>query len=262
MRVDRLNEMEAYILAHGTASLQELSNEFNISLNSVRRDISSLLTHGNIKKVYGGVASTMQKQLLPYDLREKYNPSGKKVIGQLASEFVPDNSYVFVDSGTTAVNVIPFLAQKENVIIITCSDIVIREAQKYPNLELISLGGRYNPITCSYNGFLTTDSVRMLKIPVALMAASGVSVKHGLSNSTEPEAEIKKVISENSEKIILLADNTKFSRDAVFSFCNFDRLSAIVTDLPLNSEYDEVIQKYGIIVSTPDNPYTSQDSFD
>ena len=58
MRVNRLNEMEVYILSRGSATLQELADNFGVSLNSVRRDVSSLLERGTVQKVYGGVAAS------------------------------------------------------------------------------------------------------------------------------------------------------------------------------------------------------------
>ena len=259
MRVDRLNEMEDYILTNGTASIPELSDYFHISLNSVRRDISSLLERGNIKKVYGGVAATEQLQVLPYQLREKKQLHQKELLGQIAAEFIPDHTLVFLDSGTTVPKVIPFLAVKKGITLVTYSEIVIREAAKYPSLEVLCLGGRFNPVTCSFTGLFTLDALRTLDIPVALMAATGVSLRHGLSNSTESEAQIKKAATQQSRKVILMADHSKFSKEAAFSYYQIKDLYAIVTDEPLDPVYDDVVTNNGIIVPTPGEIDSSTD---
>ena len=100
MRLDRLNEMEHYIYQKGNASLQDLSEHFDVSINTVRRDIRVLLTHGTIKKVYGGVAATTPaKQQILISQREQVCMEEKRAIAQLAAEQIPDNATLYLDDG-------------------------------------------------------------------------------------------------------------------------------------------------------------------
>ena len=66
MRTERLNQMEAFILSKGTVSLYDLSEHFDISLNTVRRDVADLMDRGHIRKVYGGVSSLMALDAQPF----------------------------------------------------------------------------------------------------------------------------------------------------------------------------------------------------
>ena len=71
MRAERLNEMEQYILGKETVSLEDLCDQFDISMNTVRRDISELLDRGNIRKVYGGVSSTLINRPVGFSVRKQ-----------------------------------------------------------------------------------------------------------------------------------------------------------------------------------------------
>lgn len=254
MRVNRLNEMEMYIISNGTATLQELAEKFGVSVNSVRRDMSALMERGNIRKVYGGVSAIDNGVVSPFHLRQNFRINEKRSIGQLAAEFVPDNTVVFLDSGTTVPCVVPYLAQKSGIVVVTYSQIAIKEIEKYPSLELLSLGGRFNHITCSFTGLFTLNAIASLNIPIAFMAATGVSLTHGLSNSTETEAQIKKAVTQQSQKVILMADHSKFSREAIISYYSYSDLYAVVTDRALESDFAETARHYGVIVSTPEDP--------
>ena len=78
------------------------------------------------------------------------------------------------------------------------------------------------------------------------MAATGVSIKRGLTNTTFFEAEIKRVITSNCEKIVLMADHTKFDRDAMISYCPLERVATVVTDREPAPKYMEFFKKHGI----------------
>ena len=86
MRAERLNEMEQYILGKETVSLDDLCSQFDISMNTVRRDVAELLDRGNIRKVYGGVSSTLISRPLGFSVRKQKNSEAKQIIGQLASK--------------------------------------------------------------------------------------------------------------------------------------------------------------------------------
>ncbi len=78
------------------------------------------------------------------------------------------------------------------------------------------------------------------------MAARGVSIKHGLSNTTYFEAEIKRLVTSNCENIILVADRSKFGVEAMITYCPLERISTVVTDARPREEYLEFFDKHGI----------------
>jgi hypothetical protein len=113
------------------------------------------------------------------------------------------------------------------------------------------LGGIYNSSVDAFVGGSTYESIRNLSVQIAAMAASGISIRHGLSNNTYFEAELKREVVKNCKTLLLLADGDKFDREALFSFCPLEKVSAVVTDRPPHPRYLEFFDKQGIQVLYP-----------
>ena len=114
MRNIRLDEMESMILKEGTISLKELSNTFEISLNTVRTDIEAITRRGRVKKVYGGVRAVLSdNELLDYRIREDKRIYVKQEICKKAAELVNDGDIIFIDSGTTTIHLTDYLKEKK-----------------------------------------------------------------------------------------------------------------------------------------------------
>ncbi len=250
MRIDRLKSMEELVINKGSASLEELAEHFNVSINTIRRDLDELLERGSIKKVYGGVVCC-----LPGDIvhREDLNISAKQTIGSLAAQLIEDNSTVFIDSGTTTAHVIPFLSNKTNVTIITNSLKAMIETSKYSNLKLLAIGGYFNPSRFSFVGADTIESMAKLNFDKVLIGTTNVSLTNGLSINSHFEVDIKRWLVKNFKgKITLLADSDKFDKSALYSFCNFDDVSTIVSDRQLPQNYIQRMAANGITFVCPE----------
>ena len=253
VRLDRLNEMEQYILDQGTASLEDLCQHFQVSINTVRRDLSDLLERGRLKKVYGGVSAESRSQsVIPMSERASKNGAGKQVIGKLAASLVQDGMSIFLDSGSTTVRILPYLADKKNVTVITHSLMALYEATKHPQLNVIALGGMYNAATSSFVGSNTLDELSKMAINLVFLGATGVTLERGLTNTTYFEVEIKQSVARRNKTLVLMADHSKFGHNALLSFCNFEDLSTVVTDQPLPKEYISVIARQNIQILLPD----------
>lgn len=244
MRIERLQEMEQYVTRKGSASLEELAQKFSISINTVRRDIGELLARGQLKKVYGGVTASSPQGLLPMSVRAQRQMQNKQRIGLLAAGLVPDHATVFLDSGSTTVQIIPHLVGKRGITLITHSLGALYEAAKYPELQVIALGGQYSQPTNSYVGAATSDMLSRMTIDLVLIAATGVSIEKGLTNTTYFEAELKRSVTSRNRQIVLLADHTKFGSASLFSFCPLEQLSAVVTDRPPPEAYAAFFQAH------------------
>lgn len=251
MRTDRLNEMEQYILKNASASLEELTQVFSVSMNTVRRDVQQLLQRGLIRKVYGGVEAMNQAEPLPMSVRAASCREEKQQIGKLAATLISDYTSVFLDSGSTTPQILPYLAEKKGITIVTHSLTALYEAARYPNLKVINLGGVFNADTASYVGISAMETIEKFNVQTVLIAATGVSLEQGLTNTTFLEAEIKRCITSKALNIILMADHTKFDKSAVLTFCPFKKLSAVVTDQKPSEKYLKYMEKHGIHLLCP-----------
>lgn len=227
MRVDRLNLMERFIIERRTATLQELSDKFDISLNTVRRDLDALFKRGHVYKVYGGAAARGNLILAPVHERIMDNQQDKIIIGRLAASLVKDGSVIFLDAGSTIPFLIPHLANLEDITIITHSLTVMIAAQKYPTLQVIGLGGYFNHTTSTFYG--DQSILEDLKVDTAFLAGNGVSLT-GIGCSCFNEYRVKKHMATHCQNPVLLADHTKFDKPVAFNYTQLESLSALVTD--------------------------------
>ena len=230
MKTDRMLEMERYILTQGSATMEELREHFDVSMNTVRRDVSELLKRGTVEKVYGGVCARKNEQTLtPYEVRRRGSESAKAQIGRCAATLVHDGDIIFIDSGTTTLHMIDHLADKRDLTIITNNLEAINRALPLENITIIALPGQVRRKTHSLTG---DDAVRYLKrfnITTAFMASTGVS-EHGVTNSSPMEYEIKKCAVESAEKTVLLIAEAKFGVTGLMTFAQMSDFDALVTD--------------------------------
>ncbi len=248
MKTVRLDAMEQYILQNEQVSIQDLQEHFDVSVNTLRRDLEELETRGHVTKVYGGAAARTPASLISMPRRFQMNVPDKRLIGELAASVVPDGTTIFIDSGSTTYNIIRHLGSKKGLTLVTHSLIAINEASRLKEINTISLGGIYNASLGAFVGISSLDSIRTLSVKVAVMAATGVSIKRGLTNTTYFEAEIKRVIASNCEKIILMVDHTKFDHDAMITYAPLERVGTVVTDAPPSAKYMEFFKKHNIAV--------------
>ena len=176
MRISRIDQLEQYILEHKSVSIDTLCEVFQISKNTVRRDLDVLLTRGNIEKVYGGVIASESSMAIPeltsFNERNIKNREAKNRIAALAASYVREKDIIFIDTGTTTVNIIDHLSHLSNVTVITYSVQVINHAMSFPNINLISLPGKLKRDTASLVGTSCTDFLKDFNIMRAFMACT------------------------------------------------------------------------------------------
>ncbi len=246
LRNVRLDEMEKMIIDKGSVSIKELSDYFNISINTVRNDIENIIQRGKTRKVYGGIAAVSKENaLLEYSVREDTSNALKRSLCEKAVRLIDDGDTIFIDSGSTTIHMIEYLKDKQDIKVVTNNIVAISLLLSYPHIQVSGIGGKVNPKTKS---FASEESIRVLEyynIQKAFMAATAVNVKNGAMNSAFDERSVKRRVVEKAEQVYLLADSTKFGKNALLTYCDLKDLDAIVTD-DSDSEYRQVFIENGI----------------
>lgn len=252
MKHKRIHEIEDFIIKNDTVTLIELTEKFNVSMNTIRRDINYLEKSGAIKKVYGGVTSTSGKELTSFDFRLNKNQTQKEEIGKLASKFINENDLIFIDSGTTTNTILKNVDPNLNFTLLTNNLDVIITASNNPNIELVVIGHHYQHKTRSFLKMSTTSDIsENYNISKAFMAVTGVSRKNGLTNSDFHEHEIKKMISDRATELYVLADSSKFESSTLLTYAPLNRVDKIITDSKLNSEIIDYCISNNIEITSP-----------
>lgn len=244
LKTKRIEQIQEYIFEHQTVSLDELTTAFNVSKNTIRRDVQQLVERGKIKKVYGGVAVN-HAPLESFNKRQTRNQNQKEVIAKAAANFVEDGDIIYIDSGTTTLEMVEYLQTKQVTVITNNLDFIIHSLP-YPNLNVISTGGVVNRETKSFVSFKNTDLLKAYNINKAFMASTGISISNGVTHSSPLESEIKQTVVKRSSKVYLLVDQYKFDKYALITYCDLDEIDYIITDNDPSENYQEYAKIHNI----------------
>ncbi|MGM0126321.1 DeoR family transcriptional regulator, myo-inositol catabolism operon repressor [Enterococcus sp. AZ194] len=245
MKSKRIDEIEAYVIELGNVSFDDLSKKFKVSLNTLRRDINELIKKGNIEKVYGGVRS-IQGRLIDYKVRNITNSSAKRKIGEIAATLIEEGDVIYIDSGTTTVQLLTYLNPTTRCTILTNNFDVIEFCTYHPNLELIVLGSHYKFSTRSFVELSYNQELTSVNINKAFMAATGIGIKNGATNSDVLEQQIKKAICQRSREIYLLADHTKFGHTTLMTYSLLEDFHTIISDKTPSSDFLDFFEENDI----------------
>lgn len=248
MKMRRLQNIEKYIHSRKNVTLDELCLKFDVSKNTIRRDINQIMGKGSIEKVYGGVASTTE--LIPFENRGSKHLSEKYSIARCAAACIEENDLVFIDSGTTTRHMTDFLPHDITLTILTNSLDIINGAAQLTGVNLLVIGDTFKQKTKSFVGMDSLRALDKYNVNKAFMAATGVSMSHGLTNSDLLEYEIKKAISEKTEKLILLADPSKFNKSTLLTYAPLEKVDMIICSEPLPENYQSFCQTHSIEIRT------------
>ena len=252
MKSQRIDMIEEYVLEHKNASIDTLCTTFNVSRNTIRRDIDILLKRGNITKVYGGVSALETPRTFSSPSCEEHSSlssAEKKAICKRAAELVSEDDTIYIAAGTTCLDLFDFIADRPCPIL-TTSLLIFNKAAAYQNLDIISVPGMLNRRTLSFAGPDISDYLKTYNISTAFMSCTGITVRNGLTSASAEEYSIRKAVSDRSDSLVLLADHSKFGKVSLMTYAPMDKLDAIVTDTALTEEYDTFCQEHEIRVIT------------
>jgi len=245
MRSERIEKIEEYIYKNKTVTLNQLCEIFNVSKNTIRRDIDEIVSNSSIKKIYGGVSAPIGKELSSFNDRNVQNISSKKRIGAFASTLISDGDIIFIDSGTTTRHMFEGIKNKNNLTILTNNLELINSAIPYDGLRIISLSGTLNRKTMSFTGPSAADVLQNYNITKAFMASTGISMLSGATNASLEECVIKKAVIARSKTKYLLIDRSKFDVTALMTFCSLELIDGIITDAKPPQAYIDYFAENG-----------------
>ncbi|WP_332630379.1 DeoR/GlpR family DNA-binding transcription regulator [Halalkalibacter flavus] len=244
LKSQRINQISDYINQHQTVALDDLVTVFGVSKNTIRRDVQELVESGEYKKVYGGV-SVNRTRLEPFQDRKTRNLRQKQLIAKKAASYLADGDVIFIDSGTTTLEIVEFIKTLDLTIITNNLDFIIH-ALPFENLNVISTGGVLERKTKSFASFIKQDILKSHNINKAFMASAGVSIKNGVTNSSPLESDLKRTVVERSSEVFLLVDHNKFDQHAVMTYCDIQEIDVLITDSVPPNKYTEYAQEHNI----------------
>ncbi len=243
MKNNRIMEMEKYITDHELCTMEELVAVFNVSMNTVRNDVKSLVSKNAVRKVYGGVASVSQSIITAFDQRSDRNIENKNKIAKEAAGFIEEGDVIFIDSGTTTMKIMDYLDYHLNITIITHNLSVINSCIPYDTIRVIGLPGVLERKTRSFHDVDTPKILERYNVDKAFLAATSITEIGRLSNTSAIECTIKSKALEISKQRYLLVDASKFNRKSLMTFGLLSDIDCLISDKGISSDAVSMCEK-------------------
>jgi DeoR/GlpR family transcriptional regulator of sugar metabolism len=245
---ERHQKILQFLKDKGRVEVQDLSSIFQVSDDSIRRDLRIMEQKGLLSRTYGGAVLPNQSNYCPpFTERIRNNKENKERIAYLASLYLKDNDSIFLDGSTTVLNMIPYLNNYKNITVVTNSILIAYEiASTSVAVNLIVLGGIVDKNDGNALGTDTVKAIERLNLDKIFAAPCAIS-ERGLSCSAMEEAPIKKAMIEAGREIYLLIESEKFGSQSLINFAPIDLNYTIITDPDFSKcnipEFNNLISK-------------------
>ena len=246
----RREKILAAILEKRHVSARDLAVDVSASEATVRRDLKVMAADGEIDLVYGGAALRRPSD---YSFRSKgqRNVEEKRVVGRLAASLVGEDEQIFLDSGTTCFEMLPFLKARRRLSII-CSSARLALEMDTPGTSVILLGGQYRPDRMDTVGSLATATLEQLRGYLCFIGADGLDRDFGPAAADLESADLNRRAVRNARQTVVLVDHTKFAAASLCKIVDWDLVSRIVTDRAPTPEWMDFLSARGIQVDYPE----------
>lgn len=230
----------------GLVAVGPLAERLGVSQATVRRDLVELERQGRLARVHGGAVAVGDNDE-PFAEVAAVRVDEKDAIAERAAALVQDGDTVLLDIGTTAHRLARRLRGRP-VTVITNSLAVYEELRDDHSTQLVVLGGMVRRSYRSLVGFLTEDALRQVHAETAFLGASGVRSDGHVLDTTAVEVPAKRGMIAAAERVVLLADASKFPGRGMARVCGPEELDIVVTDAPAKSPALSVLREAGVDV--------------
>ena len=253
----RKADLAAYVAEHGQVTVANLAERFDVSPDTIRRDLDALDADGVLIRTHGGAISP---QAVPrpdtgVDVRLRLQTSAKDQIGALAAGLVRDGASLMINAGTTTLAVARHLSEHRDLTVATNSLRLPTEISPQSCRDLYVFGGAVKLSaqgTIGAVAFPTADgSDRDIRCDLALVGVGAVSADAGYSTSSLSEAAMMSAMMDRSERVAVLADSSKFGRRLFAQIAELGRADYLVTDASPPPELAEALAAAGVQVLLP-----------
>ena len=235
--IERRRKIMELLNQHQKVYVQNLSQLFEVTDETIRRDLEKLEQQNLVKRCYGGaVLNDHTSQDISFLKRIDINDANKKYIAKKAESLINDGDTMMVDSSTTCLALLRLLKDKKNLTIITNSIILVNEFVN-AGYNMISTGGNLRAYSYALTGKAACDTLKNYYVDMAIISCKAIDRDKGLMESNEPESIIKKQMIKQAQRCIVLADSSKFDKAAFAYTCGLDKIDCIVTDREPSQEW-------------------------
>lgn len=247
LAIERRNAILEKLQAERRVVVSELSTLFNVSEETIRRDLDKLENEGLAIKSYGGAVLNENNNLdLPFNIRKNKNVVGKQKIAELVSELIRDGEHIFLDASSTAVAIAKAIKHKKDITIITNSLEIAIELLEVSECKVILTGGEAVGTAFGMVGHMTDRAIRSYYADRAIISSKGFDMEAGFSDSDERLANNKKSMLDAARVKVLAIDSSKFDSVSFAKIGDLRDITTVVTDQKPEEKWLERFAEYNV----------------
>ncbi len=232
MNKEREKEILKLLLARKEITVNELSEQLFTSESSIRRDLKSLEKQQLIKRVHGGAVieeNSISTLKIPFVIRELEQSDAKIKMAKEAINYINDYDVIFLDASSSAYNLIPFLAVKNHLTVITSGIKALLKLGEY-GIKAISTGGELLPSCQSLVGEEAYKTIEAYNANAVFFSCRGLSDDGFLTDISDSENHVRRRMIENSQKSYLMCASDKIGKKYFHNLCSAGDISKIICD--------------------------------
>ncbi|MDS1002453.1 DeoR/GlpR family DNA-binding transcription regulator [Clostridium sp. FAM 1755] len=243
-------EREQYIIEKldelGTVKVEDIANELDVSLMTIRRDFDRLQDKGILYRSHGGaVKRSTYLSEQAYDLKKISNIYVKEKIAEKALSIIKEGDSIFLDAGTTTFELAKVLNKVKDITVIT-NDLKIALELYQNNVRAYIVGGKIQEETGCIIGPTADEFISNIKVNVAFLGTSGIDSDFRLSTPTFEKASLKKHIVKSASYSVLLTDSSKFNKESFVNIFSIELVNCIITDKKFNEDENKYLESLNV----------------
>ncbi|WZL74471.1 DeoR/GlpR family DNA-binding transcription regulator [Clostridiaceae bacterium 35-E11] len=232
----------------GIVNLQQLTDAFDVSIYTIRRDLTALEKKGLLKKTHGGAIRIEKSKWIPSMEEEKNIAlSEKKIIALKAAQLIDNGDTIMLLGSMISILMIPILKDK-NITVVTNSLDVAKDFSAISTIETILIGGQVKNYKGNILGSRAIYDVKNYHFDKAFIPCAGIQAHAGVSTSTIDSSDFLKTVIACSRQNIVVADYRKIGRVTFAKVCSLDKIDMLITDQKANADELKRMEKLGIHV--------------
>lgn len=247
MQIERHRQIQKFLNIHGSAKVEELAELLDVSAMTIRRDLEQLEKLNVVSRFFGGaILKSAMSVEVPYKDKSAANIENKKRIAWEALKQIRDGQIIFLDSGTTSMELAKLLKNFTSLTVVTSDIRIAGYLALNTQLEIYCTGGKVQNRTGACIGPQAVQLLRDMEVDVAFIGTSSINQDLYLCTPSLEKSEIKRQILKSSEKVILLTDSSKFGAKSFIKVCHLREIPLLITDKGLTDTVRRQIEQMNI----------------
>jgi DeoR family fructose operon transcriptional repressor len=237
------------LLREGRVDVTELAEDFDVTSETIRRDLTDLQRERLVRRVHGGAIPWRGASLVPrLEVREGINVDEKRRIAAAATREVPERGAIIIDSGSTALHLADVLDRERDLTVITNSIPIIRSLALTERPEVVVLGGALERRTMAMVDETGVELLKGITVDVLFIGCDGMSPDVGFTTPFRAEVAIKRAMMASARRVVMMFDHSKVGSEQLFRFAAIEEVDTIISGVEMDDATAARLEAQGPVV--------------